>query len=64
MTHAFHLLYNPPDINECASNPCQNGGECNDLVNGYNCTCADGYDGPDCSNSKKITQDGNPKSYP
>jgi len=27
------------DINECASNPCQSGGTCNDLVNGYTCTC-------------------------
>lgn len=26
-------------IDECASNPCQNGGVCNDEINGYTCDC-------------------------
>ena len=26
-----------PDIDECASNPCQNGGTCADDVNRYDC---------------------------
>ena len=26
------------NIDECASAPCQNGGTCNDGVNGYTCT--------------------------
>ena len=33
------------DIDECASSPCQRGGTCIDLVNGYTCTCVDGYTG-------------------
>ena len=36
------------DINECDSNPCQNGGTCTDGVNGYTCGCADGYTGTHC----------------
>ena len=36
------------DINECASNPCQNGGTCTDAVNGYTCACVAGYTGSDC----------------
>ena len=33
------------DIDECASNPCQYGAQCVDLINGYQCLCTDG----DCS---------------
>ena len=46
--HVFILFL---DINECASQPCQNGGQCVDGVNGYNCTCADGYAGTNCEQS-------------
>ena len=38
------------NIDECASNPCMNGGTCNDGVNGYNCDCRDtGYRGDTCA---------------
>ena len=40
------------DIDECATNPCQNGGVCLDDVNGYNCTCEAGYTGLDCETSR------------
>ena len=30
------------EIDECASNPCFNGGNCTDLVNSYNCSCEPG----------------------
>ena len=38
------------DIDECASDPCQNGGTCNDFVDAFNCTCdgAGGYSGENC----------------
>ena len=36
------------DINECVSNPCQNGGTCTDQVNQYACTCVPGYEGTNC----------------
>ena len=36
------------DIPECASDPCLNGATCTDLLNGYRCVCAPGYDGPTC----------------
>jgi len=31
------------DINDCASNPCKNGGDCRDGVNSYFCNCPDGF---------------------
>lgn len=36
------------DINECSSDPCQNGATCNDHVNKYSCSCVPGYTGIDC----------------
>ena len=36
------------EINECNSNPCQNGATCNDHFNTYNCTCVPGYTGTNC----------------
>lgn len=37
------------DINECSSNPCQNGATCTDKVNGYECTCTPDWMGTQCS---------------
>lgn len=36
------------DIDDCASNPCVNGGECVDQVNTYRCICPVGYTGYQC----------------
>ncbi len=37
------------DIDDCASNPCQNGGACTDGVDSYTCDCSGtGYVGDDC----------------
>lgn len=35
------------DVNndECASNPCVNGGTCKDMTGGYVCTCREGFSG-------------------
>ncbi len=36
------------DIDDCAGDPCLNGGTCADGVNGFSCNCAPGYDGDTC----------------
>ena len=41
------------DINECASNPCQNGATCADAVNMYTCYCVAGFTGILCETSKQ-----------
>ena len=42
------------DIDECANNPCQNNGTCQDLLSNYTCICADGYSGPNCSTGRSL----------
>lgn len=36
------------EIDECVSNPCKNGGTCDDKDNGYTCTCPAGFNGAQC----------------
>ncbi|XP_053355426.1 sushi, nidogen and EGF-like domain-containing protein 1 isoform X2 [Clarias gariepinus] len=36
------------DIDECSSNPCQNGGTCTDKVNSFTCQCPPGFTGTLC----------------
>jgi hypothetical protein len=45
-----------PDINECSTDPCKNGGTCNDLVNAYECECVTGYEGSNCDNGKSTAK--------
>ena len=47
-------LYNfhDSDNNDCDPNPCENGGACEDIVNGYRCQCLDGYIGTQCQTSE------------
>ena len=42
------------DTDECASNPCQNGGSCSDEVNKFNCSCASGYEGATCQTGRLL----------
>ena len=46
-----YLTYNYEFIangDECANNPCLNGGTCVDGCSSYSCTCPSGYTGPNC----------------
>lgn len=47
------------NLDECLSNPCQNGGTCNDKDNGYICTCGPGYLGRHCENDVAVCETGN-----
>ena len=40
------------DIDDCASTPCENNGTCTDLVADFQCACAAGFTGKNCSQSK------------
>ena len=37
------------DIDNCAEQPCQNGGNCTDEVNDFRCDCVAGFTGKNCS---------------
>jgi len=41
----YHLK---TDIDDCASHPCKNNGTCTERVNGFNCSCAPGFNGTQC----------------
>jgi probable HAF family extracellular repeat protein len=36
------------NIDDCAPNPCENGGRCDDLVAGYECVCGKTFTGVNC----------------
>ncbi|ELU15430.1 hypothetical protein CAPTEDRAFT_121187 [Capitella teleta] len=48
--------YYEPDVNECESNPCLNGGTCIDAVLAYICSCPSGFGGRTCERCRTITQ--------
>ena len=42
------------DIDDCESDPCQNGATCVDGVNSYTCICVKGFTGHDCETSENF----------
>ncbi|XP_072035205.1 uncharacterized protein [Amphiura filiformis] len=46
------------NIDDCQPNPCQNGGNCVDLVEGYRCACQNGYLGKNCEDGKNAVDAG------
>ena len=42
------------DIDDCASHPCKNNGTCTDRVNGFNCSCAPGFNGTQCKTGNQF----------
>ncbi len=48
----YHLYFSSNGtftrVDECASNPCQNGGACTDALNGYTCSCPITFGGIHC----------------
>ena len=38
------------DVDECASTPCLNSGNCSSAVHSYSCVCSSGYVGDNCEN--------------
>jgi len=50
MASRFFVVY--AEIDECLSDPCENGGTCIDLINGYECRCTSQYTGVNCGFSQ------------
>ena len=48
LLYVFFYFQIKSDIDECASNPCLNGGTCTDRVNGFTCSCVPGFRGTQC----------------
>jgi len=46
------LLFSEPDIDDCQSSPCENGGICSDKLNDFTCSCIQGYTGKNCAEGK------------
>ena len=42
------------DIDECSSNPCENGGTCIDGDNLYMCDCPTGFNGGNCESKFSV----------
>lgn len=41
-------FFSPTDVNDCAAQPCSNGGICRDLDGDYTCQCPSPYVGKQC----------------
>ena len=43
------------DVDECASNPCQNGGTCTHGIDTYSCVCDVGFHGHSCEFGENLS---------
>ena len=41
------------DLDECESDPCENGGDCHNGNNAYSCRCMPGYTGTNCETGEQ-----------
>lgn len=46
----------PLDIDDCQSNPCQNGGTCIDEINSFVCLCLPSYGGATCEKGNDVEE--------
>ena len=44
----FHIFCTLIEVDECESQPCQNGGDCTNKVGFFECNCTAGYEGVQC----------------
>ena len=51
--HDSYLLV---DVDECSSNPCENGGSCEDGDNSYTCNCVLGYTDSHCETGNYVKE--------
>ncbi|KAL3832183.1 hypothetical protein ACJMK2_023846, partial [Sinanodonta woodiana] len=51
-------------INECASYPCINSGNCTNTDGSYSCNCSHGWEGVNCENVISISDINECASYP
>lgn len=52
----FSALLTFTDINECDTNPCENGGLCTNSKGSFTCSCLGGWRGPACNQGKFLNE--------
>ena len=52
-SYSYQCYFCLADVDECQTNPCQNGGSCVNLKGSYRCDCAKGFTGKHCEQGKR-----------